>query len=100
MNPGLVCAPASADLGDNHEAIRIGMERPLNKLIGHMRTVEVAGINMVHARLYGLAQNSYGSVNISGWSPHPWTRKLHCTVPHAVHGHGCARQREAAGEIS
>src|ERR1700761_2978915 len=76
------------------------MERPLNKLIGYMRTVEVAGIDMIHARLYGLAQNSNGSVNISWWSPYPWTRKLHCTVSHPVHGHGCARQREAAGEIS
>src|ERR1700678_3858554 len=43
MNPGLVFPPASADLRHNHQAIRIWMKSPLDNLIGHMRTVKVAG---------------------------------------------------------
>src|SRR5437879_5805885 len=41
MNPGLVFTPASAHLGDNHQTSRIRMERLLDDLIGHMRTVIV-----------------------------------------------------------
>ena len=41
MNPGLVFTPASAHLGDDHQAIRIGMKRLLNDLIRNMRTVKV-----------------------------------------------------------
>src|ERR1700730_16160156 len=78
----------------------IRMERLRDKLIGHRRTVEVAGIDMVHAGLYCLAQNSNCRVKITWWSPHLRASKLHCTIAHAVHGHGCARQREAASEIS
>jgi len=40
-NPGPVCTPTSAYFGDDHETIRVGMERLLDNLIRHMRTVEV-----------------------------------------------------------
>src|SRR5580658_3632057 len=69
MNPRLVLATAGAHLGDDHKAIRIRMERLLDNLIGYMRTVKVAGIDMVHARRNCLSQNSNCTVNITGWSP-------------------------------
>jgi len=57
-NPGLVFTPSSTDLGNDHEIFGIRMKRPLDKLIGDMRTVVVAGIDVVHTRINGLAQNS------------------------------------------
>src|SRR5713101_8390293 len=49
VNPGLVFTTAGTDLGDNYHAVRIRMKRFLNNLIRHMRAVEVARIDMVHA---------------------------------------------------
>jgi hypothetical protein len=54
----------------------------------------------VHAGVYRLSQNSNGGVNVAWRPPHLGTRKLHCTVAHAVQGHRSAGQREAAGEIN
>src|SRR5262252_4683366 len=39
-------------LGDDHEILGIRMERLLDELIGHVRTVVVAGVDVVHARIY------------------------------------------------
>ena len=69
MKPGLVRAPASADFGDDHQSIGIGMKRLLDDLIGHMRTVIVAGIDMVHAGRNRLSQNSDRGVKITRRSP-------------------------------
>src|SRR5215469_10213273 len=34
-NPGLVCTPTRSQLSDNYETVRIRMQCPLNKLVGH-----------------------------------------------------------------
>jgi hypothetical protein len=57
-NPRLVGSPASAHLGDDHESGRIWVERLLDNLIGHMRTIVVARIDVVHPSLDGLSQDS------------------------------------------
>src|SRR2546426_8999607 len=69
MNPRLVFTTASAHFGDNHQPIRVRMEHPLNDLIRHMRTVKVAGIDMIHARRNRLTQDTNRSVNITWRSP-------------------------------
>src|SRR5258708_8330326 len=48
MRPGLVLITASTHFGDDHKTVRIRMQCPLNDLIGHMWTIVVAGINVVH----------------------------------------------------
>src|SRR5439155_21956890 len=68
-------------------------------LIRHMRTVVVAGIDMVHASFNGLAQNLEGADNIARWSPHLWTRQLHRAITHAVHGQRSVWECQAAAEI-
>src|SRR6266568_288507 len=98
--PRFVCATARPELGDNHKPVRIRMERLLNNSIGHMRAVVVAGVNLVHAGLYCMAQNGDGAVNVAWRSPHARSCKLHCTVAHAIHCHRGGRQGEGAGEIS
>jgi hypothetical protein len=48
----------------------------LYKLIGHMRPVVVAGIDMVHGGRYRLPQNSNGLVNVTWRSPDARTCQL------------------------
>jgi len=62
------------------------MERLFDQLIGDMRAIEVAGVDMIDAGLDGLAQNGKRAVNVMGRSPHLRTGKLHGTIAHAVHG--------------
>src|SRR5580704_12714714 len=57
VKPRTVGAAASADFGHDDQIIRIRMQRLLNDLIGHMRTVEISGIDMVHARIDSFAKN-------------------------------------------
>jgi hypothetical protein len=60
VKPGFVWTSTSAYFRDDHEILGIRMERLLDKLIGHVRSVVVAGINVVHARLYRLSQKLGG----------------------------------------
>ena len=85
-DPRLVFTTASADFGDDHETIHIRMKRLFDDLIGHVRTVEIARIDVVHACRNRLSQNSNGAVNITRRSPHLWSGKLHRTIAHAIQG--------------
>src|ERR1700758_5108947 len=76
------------------------MKRLPNDLIGDVRTVVVAGVDVVHAGLHRLPQNCNGLVAIA-WRPKDVRAgELHGAVAHSVNGQRCARQREAACEIS
>lgn len=48
-DPGCVCAAASTDFGDDDEAVRVGMERLFDDLVGDVRAVEVAGVDVIDA---------------------------------------------------
>src|SRR5215467_10438237 len=48
VNPGTVGAAARTDFGHNHEIIWVRMQRLFDELIGDMRSVEIAGIDVVH----------------------------------------------------
>ena len=54
VNPGLVGSPTGTHFRDNDQPIRIRMERLLDDLIGHMRAVEVARIDVIHTDFNGL----------------------------------------------
>src|SRR5476649_2532858 len=99
-DPRFVCTTTISDLCNNHELLWIRVERTLNELIGHMRTVEVTCIEVVHTRLYGFSQNPNCRLWITWWSPHLRPRKLHGTVPHTIQGDRGAWEREFAGEVS
>ena len=57
MDRRFVRASACAHLGDNGEPLRIRMERLPDDLIGDVRAIEIAGINVVDAGSYRLAQD-------------------------------------------
>src|SRR3984957_14783222 len=71
VKPGTVGAAASADFGHNHQVIGVRMQRLLNDLIGDMRTVEIAGIYVIHARCDCLAKNRDRTRNIAWRAPNP-----------------------------
>jgi hypothetical protein len=47
--PGTIGAAARTDFSHDRQIIGIRMQRLLNDLIGYMRTVEIAGVAVVHA---------------------------------------------------
>ena len=75
------------------------MQRLLDDLVGHVRTIEVARVDVVDARGQGFAQHGDGRLGIARRSVHAGTGQLHGAVAHAVQGQGVARQREGAAEI-
>ena len=60
------------------------MKRPFDDLVGHMRTVKIARIDVIDPCRNSLSQNSYCSVNITRRSPHLRTGKLHGTIAHSL----------------
>ena len=64
------------------------MERLLDDLIRDVRTIEIAGIYVVHSSGDGLAQNSDRSRNIAWRSPDELVAiaagKLHRAIAHAI----------------
>jgi hypothetical protein len=68
--PRLVGRAPCPQLGDDHQVFRIRMERLLDYLVGDVRTVVVAGIDVVHACHDGLAKDGDGAVRVLGRSPY------------------------------
>src|ERR1700733_3276366 len=99
MDPGLVFTAASAYLGDDHEAIRVGMERLFDDLIGHMRAVKVAGVDVVHASVNCLSEYGNCTFNVRRRTPDLRACELHRSVAHAVYSHRGAGQREGVVEV-
>src|SRR5690349_9819196 len=102
VKPGTVGAAASADFGHDHQVIGIRMQRLLNDLISHMRTVEIAGIDMVNAGCDGFAKNRDRTGNIGWRAPNHLVAipagELHGTVTDPVHSQRSARERKSATE--
>ena len=46
------------------------MERLLDDLIGHVRSVEIARVDVVHAGVNRFAQHGHGRIRIARRSPH------------------------------
>ena len=47
------------------------MQRAANDLVGNVRSIEIAGVNVIHAGGYRFAQHSDGGIGIARWSPDP-----------------------------
>ena len=79
------------------------MQRLSDDLIGYMRTVEIAGVDVVHARRHSLAQNRDRTGNIARRAPHSLVAilsgKLHRPITHPIHSQRSTRERKATAEI-
>ena len=69
VRPGAIAAAARAHLGHDHQIVWVRMERHLDELIGNVRAVKVAGIDVVHPGCDGLAQNRDRTGNVARWPP-------------------------------
>src|ERR1700722_19151037 len=76
------------------------MERLFDDLIGNVRTVIIAGIDMVHASVNRFAQHLDSLFGIARRSPDLWACQLHRAVAQTVHRHLCVRESKASAEIS
>src|SRR4029077_20629161 len=102
VQTGTIGAAAPADFGDDHQIIGVRMQRLLNDLIGDMRTVEIAGVDVVHARCDSLAKNRDRTGSIAWRAPNPLVAilsgELHGPITDPVHSQRSARERKAATE--
>src|ERR1700745_2573031 len=98
-NPGLVRTSSSANLGDDDETSGVGMQRLADQLIRDMRTIEVAGVNVIYSSRDRLPQHGQCRVAIIGRPEHAGAGELHGTVAHPVHGYWSTRKREFAAEL-
>src|SRR6202044_2359061 len=89
---------SSTHFRHDHQAIWIGMKGPPDDLVGHVRTVIVAGVDMIHAGCDCLLKNSPLTVHISWRSPALRTGQLHRAVAYAIQGHRTASKRIVAAQ--
>ena len=80
------------------------MKRLLDELIGHVRAIEVAGVDVVHSGGDRLAQNSGSTWDIAWRSPNEFAAvlagKLHgSTVAHAVQRNGGVGKAECTFQV-
>src|SRR5205085_10946132 len=59
------------------------MQRFFDQLIGDMRPIEIAGVDVIDSEPNDLAQDCDGAVVIFWWPEYMWTGELHGAVAHA-----------------
>src|SRR6516162_2128217 len=99
LNPRFVRAAPGAHFGDDYQASRVGMKGLFDNLIGNMRAVIIAGVDMVHASGDRLLQNRNCSVNIPWRSPDFGAGQLHRAVAHSVEAGRGTRKSECATQL-
>src|SRR5260370_23843074 len=74
------------------------MQRLSDDLISYMRTVEIAGVDVVQARRHGLAQKRDRTGNIARRAPHKLVAilsgELHRALTHPTHSQQSTRERK------
>src|SRR5262249_31601997 len=73
------------DLGHDDKIVPIGVKRLTNDLVGDMRPIKVAGVDVIDATLNGLAQHGDGCLAIFGRPEDTGPSKLHRAIAEAVH---------------
>ena len=71
------------------------MQRLADELVGDVRAVEVAGVDVVDAAGHRLAQHGERRVAVLRRPEHARAGELHRAIAHAVHG--AVAEREGAG---
>src|SRR6202522_378518 len=75
------------------------MKSFLDDLIGHMRAVKVAGVNVVHAGGDSRSQNIHRSIQVAWRPPNTGAGQLHGAVAHAVNADRSSGKAELATEL-
>lgn len=74
-----------AGLGRDLQRGRVRVERVVNELLRHIRSVRVRRVDQIHAQLDGAPQDAEGEIAIPRWPPHAAPGKLHRTETEPVH---------------
>ena len=86
---------ARADLSPDDQVIGVGIQRLADDLVGDVRAVEVAGVDVVHAGRDGRLQDGASRLGILGRAEDVGPGQLHGAV--AQPPHGAAAEGEGAG---
>ena len=74
------------------------MQGFLDDLVGDVRAVVVAGVDVRDTQLHRLAQDGHGSVTVGGWAEHVRASQLHRAVAHAGDGQTVGQSERSAGK--
>jgi len=75
-----------ADLADEHQVIRVGVQCRVDQLVGDADPVVVRGVDVVDPCLDGQAKHRQGRVPVARGTPDPWPGKLHGAKADARYG--------------
>jgi hypothetical protein len=81
LGPTVLGVSQRPDLGNDVQFVRVGVQGFLDDLVGDVRAVEVAGVNMSDTQFYRLTQYGHGSIAVGWWTEHVRASQLHRTVP-------------------
>ncbi len=97
--PGSIRTAPRADLGDDDEIVGIGVQRFADQLIGEMRSVEVAGVDVVDAGGDGLPQHGEGRAAIFRRPEHAGAGELHGAIAEPPHRAAAEWKGAGTGDI-
>jgi hypothetical protein len=83
--PGSIGPSYGADFGHDHQVLRIGVQRFPYQLVGDMRSVEVARVDVVDPSRDGFAEYRKRGLAVLGRPEDAGTRQLHGAVAHPGH---------------
>src|ERR1700691_5110134 len=94
-SPRSVGTAPRPDFGHNDEVAGVGLQRFADQLIGDVRPVEVAGVDMIHTARHRFAQDSNCCLRVLRWTEYAGPRELHGAV--AEPPYGASAEVECAG---
>ena len=97
--PRLVRFPPRTHLRHQHQVFGVREQRFVNELVHHMRAVEVAGVNVIDARLDCFLQHLDGFVVVLRRPIHTRPGELHRAVAHAVYSQIRAGKGEGSLQV-
>ena len=97
VDPAALLVAKGADLGHQCQIVGIGIKRFADQPIGHVRAVEVAGVDMINAQRQRFTQHGARLLWILGRAEHTRSCQLHGPIAHAVDRNVGAGEGEAAG---
>ena len=87
--------PGEPRLGRDDQVVGVGVQRRLDQLLGHERSVAVRGVDEVHAKLDGAAQHPHGLGRVLRVAPDARSCQLHRAVTEPVDGEVAAEGKGA-----
>src|SRR3546814_12145579 len=81
---GILAAP-NADLSHNHKVWVVGVKRFANDLIGDVRAIKIAGVDMVDARFHRTTPDRHRFGAFEGRAEPARSGQLHRAIAHPVY---------------